>query len=113
MGKFLTRSYALVLLALVSCTQQYDDGKLLVLHVAQRTDLATWDPAAANDRVTLSALGNIYESLYQYAYLAETYKVVPLLAADFPKFSADRLTVTIPIQHGIFYQNDPSFKETH
>jgi ABC-type transport system substrate-binding protein len=54
----------------------------------------------------------VYEALYQYAYLADTYKVVPLLAADMPKISSDRLTVTIPLKHGIKYQDDPCFKET-
>jgi oligopeptide transport system substrate-binding protein len=52
----------------------------------------------------------VYETLYQYSYLAETFKVVPLLAADFPKVSPDRLTYTIPLKPGVRFQDDPCFE---
>ena len=55
---------------------------------------------------------SVYETLYQYTYLSETYKLEPLLAADKPKISADKLTLTIPIKHGVKFQDDPCFKET-
>lgn len=70
------------------------------------------DPANAYDGVSLEVVPQIYETLYQYSYLAETYKIVPLLAADMPKYSSDRLTVTIPVKRGIKFHDDPCFKET-
>ena len=96
-----------------ACHKKHQDGNLLVLHVAQRTDIQSWDPVVANDRTTFTSLSQIYETLYQYAYLSQSYKIVPLLAADYPKYSADRKTVTIPIQRGVFFQNDPAFKDSH
>lgn len=89
-----------------------DDGNLMVFHGTHRDDVKTWDPANAYDTVSLDVVPTVYETLYQYAYLAETYKIVPLLAADLPKYSADRLTLTIPIKRGVKFQDDPCFKES-
>ena len=96
-----------------SCTKKNDDGNLMVLHFAHSDDVKTWDPANAYDTLSLDVVPEIYETLYQYSYLSDTYKVEPLLAADMPKYSADRLTVTIPIKHGVTFQDDPCFKETN
>src|SRR5262249_6146586 len=89
-----------------------DDGNLMVLHSHLKDDVKTWDPANAYDSVSLEVAPSILETLYQYAYLTETYKVIPLLAADMPKISSDRLTYTIPLKHGIKFQDDPCFKDT-
>lgn len=94
------------------CTKKGDDGNLQVYHGSLPDDIKTLDPANAYDTVSLDALPSIYETLYQYSYLSETYKIVPLLAADMPKYSADRLTVTIPIRQGIHFQDDASFKDS-
>lgn len=97
---------------LSGCTQKQDDGNLMVFHGSLRDEVKTWDPATAYDSISLTVMPMVYETLYQYDYLADTYKMVPLLAADMPKVSADRLTVTIPIKRGIQYQDDPCFKST-
>ncbi len=94
------------------CTKKQDDGNLMVYYGSHGDDVKTWDPANAYDTVSLDVLPSIYEQLYQYAYLEESYKVVPLLAADMPKYSHDRLTMTIPLKHGIKFQDDPCFKDT-
>jgi ABC-type transport system substrate-binding protein len=101
------------LLALPACNRREDDGNLLVFHGYQEDDMKTWDPANAYDVISLDIAPHVYETLYQYAYLSETYKVQPLLAADLPKYSADRLTLTIPLKHGVKFQDDPCFKETN
>lgn len=98
--------------ALSGCTKKEGDGSLLVYHGRHKDDVKTWDPANAYDTVSLDVVPTVYETLYQYAYLSESYKIVPLLAADMPKFSADRLTVTIPIKRGVKFQDDPCFKES-
>jgi ABC-type transport system substrate-binding protein len=99
-------------LALSSCTRKNDDGNLLVFHGSLPDEVKSLDPANAYDGVSLTVLPNIYETLYQYSYLSENYQLEPLLAADLPKVSADRLTVTIPLKHGVFFQDDPCFKRT-
>ncbi len=100
----------LVLTSGLGCTKRQDDSKFAVFRGFEKDDVKTWDPANAYDSVSLNLVPSIYETLYQYTYLSETYKSEPLLAAAMPKYSADRLTVTIPIKHGVRFQNDPCFK---
>ena len=94
-----------------SCTKKDTDGSLKVYHVSypHKDDVKTWDPANAYDSISLDVVPSIYETLYQYSYLRDTYTVEPLLAADMPRYSADRLTLTIPIKHGVMFQDDPCF----
>ena len=99
-------------LALNGCTKSESDGNLSVYHGSEADDIKTLDPANAYDTISLDIVPMIYETLYQYDYVAETYKAAPLLAADMPKYSKDRLTLTIPIKHGVMFQDDPCFKET-
>jgi len=108
---------AVLALALVassaSCTRSHeDDGNLLIYHGYKADDVKTWDPANAYDSVSLDLLPNVVETLYQYEYLTESYRLIPLLAESMPKFSKDRLTVTIPIRKGVRFQDDPCFKAT-
>ncbi len=96
-----------------SCTHKNsEDEKLNVITVGLRSDVKTLDPANAYDSVSNDVGPNIYESLYQYAYLQDGVEVEPLLAADMPKYSKDRLTLTIPIKHGIKFQDNSCFKAT-
>src|SRR4051794_29899531 len=89
---------ALIAVALATgCTKKEDESHLTVFRGFAKDDLKTWDPANAYDSVSLDMVPSIYETLYQYSYLSEVYKLEPLLAADMPKYSADRLTLTIPI----------------
>lgn len=87
-----------------------DDGNLSVFSYSHRDDVKTFDPLNAYDIISLDVVPDIYETLYQYSYLISPYKVEPLLADDLPKYSKDRLTVTIPIKRGIRFQDDQCFK---
>jgi len=108
---FITTGMAI---AFSSCTHKNaDDEKLHIITVGLRSDVKTLDPANAYDSISNDVGPNIYESLYQYAFLADGVEVAPLLAADMPKFSKDRLTVTIPIKHGIKFADNSCFKATH
>ncbi len=97
--------------AIAACTKSENEENIMVVHRVQSDDAKTLDPANAYDTISLDVVPSIYETLYQYAYLSETYKPEPLLAADFPKYSKDRLTLTIPLRHGVLFQDDPAFKE--
>jgi oligopeptide transport system substrate-binding protein len=81
----------------------------MTFHGAYRDDAKTLDPALAYDTISLDVVSSIHETLYQYSYLSDSYRVEPLLAADLPRLSTDRLTVTIPIQRGIRFQDDECF----
>jgi ABC-type transport system substrate-binding protein len=101
-------------LSFSSCTHKNaEDEKLNVITVGLRSDVKTLDPANAYDSVSNDVGPNIYESPYQYSYLTDSVEVEPLLAADMPKYSNDRLTVTIPLKHGIKFQDNAAFKTTN
>lgn len=85
----------------------------MVFHRSFIDDIKSLDPANAYDTLSLDILPSIYETLYQYSYLAIPYAIEPLLAADMPKLSADKLTVTIPLRQGIHFQDDPCFNATN
>src|SRR5438045_2470146 len=99
-------------LVLTACTKKEDDSHLSVYYGSLSDDVKTFDPANAYDVVSLEVVPSVYETLYQYSYLQDPYRVEPLLAADMPKVSKDRLTVTIPIRTDVKFQDDPSFKAT-
>jgi ABC-type transport system substrate-binding protein len=114
--KFMAKSFAFLALSLAlfstSCTKKDDEKNLQVYHAAEVDDIKTWDPAAAYDEISLEYVPVVFETLFQYVYLADTYKLEPLMAADMPKYSADRLTVTIRIKPDIHFQDDPCFTQT-
>src|SRR3954452_4410218 len=92
----LTQGFCLALAAITfaaGCTKKEDESKLTVFHGFEKDDVKTWDPANAYDSVSLDLVPSIYETLYQYSYLSEVYKTDPLLAAQMPKYSADKLTL--------------------
>jgi ABC-type transport system substrate-binding protein len=106
--------FVLVLLgsgALSSCTKKEPDDGVAVFRKIMNDDVKSFDPAVAYDEVSLEILPNILETLYQYDIASDTYRVVPLLAADLPGFSKDRLSLRIPIRKGVRYQDDPVFPE--
>lgn len=101
-----------LLIGLTGCTRAQEDEKLMIFHGSIRDQVKSWDPANAYDSISLTVVPLVYETLYEYEYLADTYRLVPLLAAELPQLSPDRLTVTIPLKRGIHFQDDPCFKAT-
>src|SRR5690349_8374907 len=81
-------SLSMVLALCTSCTKKEDEGKLAVFHGFEKDDVKTWDPANAYDSVSLDLVPSVYETLYQYSYLSDVYKLEPLLAAEMPRYSA-------------------------
>lgn len=98
-----------IFIASVGCTKKDPDAGLRVMNSVIRDDIKTFDPANAYDEVSLMVLPNVMEALYQYDITSPVYRLVPLLAADLPKFSKDRLTLTIPLRVGVLFQDDPAF----
>lgn len=94
-----------------ACTRRgADDAGAQVHRAMLGDDLKSLDPAVPYDEISLRVAGQIHETLYQYDYLSETYRLVPLLAADQPRISKDRLTMTIPVRTDVRFQADPAFK---
>jgi oligopeptide transport system substrate-binding protein len=63
----------------------------------------TLDPAENNDTMGSQILGYVFEGLYNYKYGVYPYALFPELASAMPAVSADGLTMTIPVRHGIHY----------
>jgi ABC-type transport system substrate-binding protein len=68
-----------------------------------------FDPAKFSDHYSDIIIHNIFESLYDYDYLARPIKLRLKTAADYPQVSDDGKTYTIKIKHGIYFSDDPAF----
>jgi oligopeptide transport system substrate-binding protein len=99
----------LPLLALAVCSVALAADPAKILHVAS-PDIETLDPQQYNDDPSFQIIATIFESLYEWDYLAVTPTLTPVTAAGPPEISADGLTWTIRIKQGIYFTEDPAFK---
>lgn len=88
-----------------------DDSGQMVLRNVMFVKLKGFDPAHAEDVYCKKVIGQIFENLYDYHYLKRPYEIIPLLADGLPQISDDKLTYTIKIKKGIYYQDDNCFPE--
>jgi oligopeptide transport system substrate-binding protein len=101
-----------LLLAGCSGQPQGQSSEVMVGNFFIPTKIKGFDPVLAEDLYSHVAMKQIYEGMYQYAYLKRPYEVESCLADGMPQVSEDRLTVTISIKHGIRFQDDPCFTRT-
>lgn len=88
------------------------DHEEQVIRLALATKIQTLDAGNMRDVYGMMvAGGNIYETLYGYHYLKRPYEIIPVLAADMPTISDDKLTYTIPIRRDVYFQDDPCFPD--
>ena len=105
---------AFVALALVAtltpapAAAQADPNK--VLRVAYPTAETGFDPQASNDIYSNYVNRVIFDSPYNYDYLARPQKIVPNTAVALPEISADGINWTLKIKPGIYFSDDPAFK---
>ena len=83
------------------CTKNSTQENQLALSLP--ADISTLDPANCFDTVCYPPLMLVYEALYEIEYLKRPYGLRPLLAADFPTVSKDRLKYTFRLKKGIKY----------
>ena len=81
-----------------------------VLRVAFPAAETGFDPQAGGDEYSFSVDRAIFDTLYNYDYLARPYKLVPNTAVGMPEISPDGRTWTIRIRPGIYFADDPVFK---
>ncbi len=98
-------------------------GDKAVLYAGLTEDPRTLDPAQVSDTNSAAILDQIYDSLYQNAFLDRPYRVAPALAEGLPEkriFTEDvqekgvtkkvtRMTYTFRLRDDIFFQDDPCF----
>jgi len=102
-------SRLLPLLALAVCCGVGAADPAKVLRVAT-FDIETLDPHQYNDDPSFRVITAIFESLYEWDYLATTPTLAPVTAAGAPEISADGKTWTIRLKPGIYFTDDPAFK---
>jgi peptide/nickel transport system substrate-binding protein len=73
-----------------------------VLKVVVETDPSTLDTHASSTTLNAIIAYHIFEGLYT---LDKNLKVIPMLAADLPEISDDKLVYTIKIRPGVKFQN--------
>ncbi len=104
----------LVLLMLGGCGEPpaTDSGKpVKIYRHAMDGAPGSLDPAQAASIYANFVVVNLYDTLYRYKYLARPYQLQPNLAAAMPEVSEDGLTVTIRIKKGVYFSDDPAFKD--
>ncbi len=69
-----------------------------------------FDPGQLSDLYSRIVTAHIFESLYNYDYLARPFKLKPNTAAAMPEVSEDFRTWTIRIRPGIYFSDDAAFK---
>ena len=81
-----------------------------VLRVPMATDgPKTLDPVQGSTLYENVAGSQIYETLLQYKYLKRPPELEPLLLAEMPEVSADRLVFTFRLKPGVRFHDDPCF----
>ena len=58
---------------------------------------------------TNKEVSKVYEGLFEYDYLKESFQLVPNLATELPTISADGLIYTIKIKKGVHFQDNVCF----
>jgi oligopeptide transport system substrate-binding protein len=67
------------------------------------------DPIRTSTAHAGAVVGNVYDTLYRYALLAEPYRLLPNLADGMPVVSNDGKTIQIKIKRGVYFHDSPAF----
>jgi len=103
------RALAALALALLAATAAAADMSK-TLRVAFAAAETGFDPAVGGDIYSAYVQRAIFDPLYKYDYLARPYRIVPNVAAAMPEISPDGKTWTIRVKPGIYFADDPAFK---
>ena len=99
------------------------EGQTSIGYAALAEDPRTLDPAQVSDTTSAEILTQIYDALYQNAYLDRPYKVEPALAAAYPQKrifhetveekgvvkKVARMEYIVTLRDDVFFQDDPCF----
>ena len=82
-----------------------------VLYLVSNAQIQELDPIRARDYYTIKQISQVYEGLLEYHYLKRPLTLVPNLAEAMPIISADQRVYTFKLRKGVFFQDDPCFKD--
>ena len=80
-----------------------------VLTIPRWAQFDTLDPTQSFDVASDQELRLVYSSLLTYSYLERPYKMVPDLLEAMPTLSADKLTLTFKLRHGLRFHDNACF----
>ena len=70
----------------------------------------TFDPAQISDLYSRTVVAGMFDSLYEFEFLARPFRIRPNTAAALPEVADNFQTFTIRIKPGIYFADDPAFK---
>src|SRR5581483_1496894 len=97
-----------VALACGAAPEYADPGK--VLRIALPVAETGFDPQAVSDLYSGHVMRAIFDTLYEYDYLARPYRLIPSNAASMPEVSDNGRTWIIRLRPGVYFADDPAFK---
>jgi len=102
---------SLVVVVCFSGCGRHSSGKSddMVINSMISGKIKSMDPMSIRDYSASLVVYNIFEPFYQYHFLKRPYEAVPLLAESMPQISEDKLTYTIRLKKGVFFQDDACF----
>src|SRR5689334_15066525 len=77
-----------------------------VYRSALTSNFKTFDPAQCSDMYSNICQSQVYETLFQYRYLARPYDVEPLLADGLPEVSDSGRVYRIRLKRGVRFIDD-------
>jgi ABC-type transport system substrate-binding protein len=81
------------------------------LRVAFPSPETGFDPAQVQDQYSAQINAHIFDAPLRWDYMARPARLVPNTTVGLPEVSSDFRTFTLRIRPGIWFQDDPAFKE--
>jgi ABC-type transport system substrate-binding protein len=81
------------------------------LRVAFPSPETGFDPAQVQDQYSAQINAHIFDAPLRWDYMARPARLVPNTTVGLPEVSSDFRTFTVRIRPGIWFQDDPAFKE--
>ena len=99
----------LVLLAVIAAPASAANA-VKTLHVAFSIAETSFDPAFASDAASDGIIGNVFDTMLDYDYLARPVRLVPRALEAMPDVGDGGRTYVCHIRRGIFFTPDKAFK---
>jgi oligopeptide transport system substrate-binding protein len=117
MGKRINLPLILAVLSVIGflsgCKRPFSDRAedLSVFRFSENGAPISMDPVQGSSQYANLMNTSIFDTLYEYKYLARPYELKPQLAESLPEVSEDGLTYTFRIKQGIEFSDDECFPD--